>query len=173
MTPLPIAALIYDPETDPAPALVEVVRALRTRGVTLAGAIQHATESCAMELEFLSSDRRMSIAQNMGSGAGSCRLDARALAEAASVIRQAIDSAPSLAIFNKFGTQEAEGKGLHDEITAAVTAGVPVLIPVGERFLPQWSAFTGGEFAALPCTAHAALSWWDAISEDGPSHHVP
>lgn len=122
-----------------------------------------------MELELLPSAQRISISQNLGPGSTGCRLDAAALAQAASEVRQAIHSGPSLAIFNKFGVAEAEGRGMHDEIAAAVMAAVPVLIPVGERFLPQWSDFTGGEFTALPCTTDAILSWWDAFSRP-PSH---
>ena len=163
MTRSLIAALIYSPNTDPGSALVEVVRILRARGVALAGAVQHGSVSCSMELELLPSARRISISQNLGNGAKGCRLDSVALAEVASVVRQAIDSGPSLVIFNKFGVQEAEGKGLHHEIAAAVTNRIPVLIAVGERFLPQWSEFTGGEFTPLPCTADAAVSWWDAL----------
>lgn len=173
MTQLPIAALVYSRDVDPSPALIEAVREFRVRNVALAGAIQHADGACSMELELLPSARRMPISQNLGSGAQGCRLDAAALAEAASLMRQAIDNAPALAIFNKFGVQEAEGKGLHEEIAAAITAGIPVLIAVAERFLPQWSAFTGDEFTTLPCTADAILSWWDAIAEAGPSHQTP
>lgn len=164
MTSLPIAALIYGLDTDPGPVLAETARTLRARGVALAGAIELATGSCAMELELLPSARRIAISQELGSGASGCRLDTAALAEAASMVRQAISGAPSLVIFNKFGTQEAEGGGLHGEIAAAVTAGLPVLIPVAQRFLPQWTEFTGGEFTALSCEPDAALSWWDSIS---------
>lgn len=164
MRPLRIAALVYGPDSYPASALVEVARVLGARGVALAGAIQHDTGPCSMELELLPSALRLSISQNLGSGAIGCRLDATALAEAASIIRRAIDSAPSLMIFNKFGTQEAAGEGLSDEIAEAVMAGVPVLIAVGERFLAQWSAFTGGEWTQLDCSAEAALAWWNAVS---------
>lgn len=166
MTQMPIAALIYDLETDPGPVLVETARALEARGVTLAGAIELSTGSCAMELELLPSARRIPISQNLGSGASGCRLDTTALAEAASMVRQAIAGKPSLVIFNKFGAQEAEGGGLHGEIAAAVSAGVPVLIPVPERFLAQWSEFTGAEFTALSCDTDAALAWWDSVSRD-------
>ncbi|HJV79476.1 DUF2478 domain-containing protein [Noviherbaspirillum sp.] len=160
------AALIYTPDADPAPMLEQVVRAFQARGVALAGAIQHARGACDMELELLPSSTRMSISQNLGGGSKACRLDAAAMAEASSIVRKAIDKGPSLVVFNKYGAQEVEGKGLHDEIALAISAGIPVLIPVPERFLPQWSAFTAGEFTALPCSAEAVLSWWDALSAD-------
>ncbi|HJV88391.1 MAG TPA: DUF2478 domain-containing protein [Noviherbaspirillum sp.] len=163
MTQHQLAALIYPPEIDPAPILEDAARQLHARGVAVAGAIQHASGPCNMELELLPSGCRMAISQNLGSGSLGCRLDASALAEAASIVRKAIDNGPELVVFNKYGAQEAEGKGMHDEVALAITVGIPVVIPVPERFLPQWSAFTGGEFTALPCTAQAVLSWWEAL----------
>ncbi len=165
MTRLRIAAIVYKPGIDPASVLAEAVRIFASRGIALAGALQHGTGECAMELELLPSRRRMSISQDLGSGATGCRLDTSALAEAGSVIRQAIHGGAAIAVFNKFGAQEAGGKGLHEEIAAAVISDVPVLIPVGERFMAEWTEFTGGDFVALACTTEAVLGWWDALSD--------
>jgi hypothetical protein len=165
-----IAALVYGPGVDPSPVLVEIVRALQKRGVALAGAIQHSAGPCSMSLEILPSGVRIPISQALGSGATGCRLDSAALAEAASMVRRTIDAAtttdpaPSLVVFNKFGAQEADGSGLYDEMAAAMIAGMPVLTAVNEALLPQWTAFTGGEFAQLDCAAKAALAWWDGIA---------
>lgn len=164
MTSMPIAALVYGPETDPSPTLTEVVRILQARGVVLAGALQHDNGPCSMELELMPSGRRMSISQDLGAESAGCKLDTTALAEAGSLIRRAIDGSPMLAVFNKFGTQEAAGDGLRDEMAAALMAGIPVLTAVGERFLPQWLEFTGGDSVQLACTADAALHWWAAVS---------
>lgn len=167
MPRMPIAALVYGPDIDPDPVLASIVRVLQGRGLALAGAIQHGGAGlCSMDLELLPSGLCMPISQDLGSGAISCRLDTTALAEAASIIRRAIDASPALAIFNKFGTQEVAGGGLRDEMAAALMAGVPVLTMVGERFLPQWLEFTGGDSVQLPCSAEAALDWWNAVSAD-------
>lgn len=164
--PMKIAALVYGPGTDPAPVLVEVVRQLQERGVAMAGAVQHSAGPCSMALEILPSGLRVSISQALGSGATGCRLDSAALAEAASLVRRALAAPPALAVFNKFGAQEAAGKGMCDEIAEAAMAGLPVLTAVSETLLPQWSSFTGGEFVRLPCSAGAALDWWNAIATD-------
>lgn len=160
---LKIAALIYGDGIDPAPVLADVVAQLRERDVALAGVIQHGDSSCAMTLELLSSGERYSISQNLGSGSRGCRLDSTALADTASLVRQAIDASPALAVFNKFGSQEAAGKGLSDEMAAAATAGLPILTAVRDSLLDQWSAFTGGEYARLDCSTRAALAWWDGL----------
>lgn len=161
-----IAALIYGDGIDPAPVLAEVVAQLRKRGVALAGVIQHGDCSCAMTLELLSSGRRITISQDLGSGARGCRLDSAALAETASLVRQAIDASPALAVFNKFGSQEAAGNGLCDEMAAAAVAGLPVMTAVRDSLLDQWSDFTGGEYAMLACSTEAALAWWDGLAEN-------
>lgn len=158
-----IAALVYGPGVDPSPVLLEVVRKLQERGVALAGAIQHSAGPCSMALEILPSGLRIPISQELGSGATGCRLDSAALAEAASMVRRAIDTAPALVVFNKFGAQEAGGSGLYDEMATAMIAGIPVLTAVNETLLPQWTAFTGGEFVRLACSAEAAQTWWDSI----------
>lgn len=159
-----IAALIYGAGVDPSPVLLETVRKLQARGVALAGAIQHSNGPCSMALEILPSGLHVPISQELGSGATGCRLDSAALAEAASMVRRAIDTAPALVVFNKFGAQEAGGSGLYDEMAAAMIAGMPVLTAVNEALLPQWTAFTGGEFARLACSTEATLAWWDSIA---------
>lgn len=161
-----LAALVYSADVDPAPVLENVVAHLRMRGVALAGAIQHGNGSCAMTLELLPSGLRIPISQNLGSGASGCKLDSVALAEAASAVRQALEAAPALAVFNKFGAQEAAGNGMHNEMAAAAIAGIPILTAVRDNLLEQWAAFTGGEFVPLACTADAALAWWDASAQN-------
>ena len=161
MKHLPIAALVYGAGVNASLVLTEIVRELQRRGVSLAGAIQHDEGPCSMTLELLPSGERMLISQELGNGVAGCRLDSAALADAAALLRLAMNTAPHLAVFNKFGAQEVAGGGLRDEIASAVMNGIPVLIPVSDRFLAQWSAFTGGEFAQLDCSAEAALAWWD------------
>ncbi|RZI39956.1 DUF2478 domain-containing protein [Herbaspirillum sp. HC18] len=168
MKHLSIAALVYGSGVDASPVLTGIVRELQRRGVALAGAIQHDEGPCSMMLELLPSGARMSISQVLGNGVTGCRLDSAALADAASRIRQAVDADPQLAVFNKFGAQEVEGAGLRDEIAAAVTGGIPVLVPVSDRFLEQWSAFAGGEFTQLDCSVEAALAWWDEAAPNSP-----
>jgi len=168
MTTLPIAALIYSTDTNPSPVLVEVTRALQAQGVALVGAIQHdlgPKETCGMELEVLPAGRRLPMSQDLGPGSNACRLDPAAMAEASALVRSTIDGGtPALAIFNKFGAQEVAGEGLRDEMVATVMAGIPMITAVAERFVEDWTAFTGGEANLLPCTVDDALAWWAALN---------
>jgi len=158
-----IAALVYSTGEDPTVVLAEIVRTLAKRGIPLAGVIQHHGGPCLMELELLPSGRRVPISQKLGNGTRGCRLDTSAMAEAASLVRAALDASPALAVFNKFGAQEASGGGLRDEMIAAITSGVPVLTVVKSDLLDQWNAFTGNSSIQLPCTTAAALAWWSSV----------
>ena len=166
MDVLPIAALVYSAEQNPSPLLAEVARQLSARGVSLVGAVQHdlgPKETCGMEFEMLPSGTRMALSQDLGPGSNACRLDPAAMAEASALVQQAIDAGAQLAIFNKFGAQEVAGEGLRDEMAAAVMAGIPLLTAVAERFTDDWTAFTGGASALLPCTVEDALRWWETL----------
>ncbi|WP_292936143.1 DUF2478 domain-containing protein [Noviherbaspirillum sp.] len=160
-----IAALIYGPGSDPALVLANVVAKLRQRGVALAGVIQHSSEDCSMTLELLPSGLRIPISQSLGVASGACRLDSSALAQAASLVRKAIDASPALVVFNKFGAQEAAGCGMRDEMLKAAMAGLSMIVPVRDSLLPQWKEFVGGDFVQLDCDANAALAWWDAQTQ--------
>ncbi|QID16917.1 DUF2478 domain-containing protein [Nitrogeniibacter mangrovi] len=166
MTAQTIAALVYDLETNPTPVLVEVAARLRARGVPLVGALQHdlgPKETCGMELEVLPSGTRLPMSQDLGPGSNACRLDPAAMAEASALVSQAIDAGAELALFNKFGAQEVAGEGLRDEMVAAVMAGIPMLTTVAERFVGEWTEFTGGETTLLACTVEDAIAWWDRL----------
>ncbi|OWW20324.1 DUF2478 domain-containing protein [Noviherbaspirillum denitrificans] len=157
-----IAAFVYRRHEEASPLLAEVVRQLRLRGVALAGAIQHNEGQGKMLLELLPLERRMTISQPLAV-AGTCKLDTYALADAAALVRQAIDAGPQLAIINKFGAQEAAGAGLCAEMAAAVLSGIPLLTAVSETVLSQWTAFTGGCDVRLAHAPEAALAWWDGL----------
>ena len=158
----PIAAFVYRPDEDASSLLVQVAHLLLVKDVVVAGAVQHHDGPCQMSLEIFPSGRRLVISQPLAK-AGSCKLDTGALAEAAALVRQAIDGKPQLAIFNKFGAQEAAGDGMRAEMAAAVVADVPLLTAVSEELLPQWIAFTGGNDVRLPCRPEAALDWWESL----------
>ena len=171
----PIAALVYRPTDHVEPILLSVAQALSERGVKLGGALQHdipsrADDPCAMELQDLFTAVRFSMSQELGSGSEACRLDPDALARAGVSIRQAIEGGAELIIVNKFGAQEALGSGLRDEMAMTVTAGIPLLTAVGERFLAEWSDFTGGEAQLLPPDADAVLSWCLQVCKPAGEH---
>lgn len=164
----PIAAIVYKPTDKVEALLTEAARALAALGVRLGGVIQHdipnaIDDPCAMELENLENGECFALSQALGSGSMACRLDTDALAHGAVAIRGAIDRGAELIVINKFGAQEASGAGLRDEMGVAAASGVPLLTAVGERFLHEWNAFTGGDTTLIPPRLDSVLEWWTAL----------
>lgn len=162
-----IAAVVYKPTDNIEALLARAARELAARGVRLGGVLQHdiptlIEDPCAMQLENLETGESIPLSQDLGRGSVSCRVDPDALARGSVAVRGAIGRGVDLVIINKFGAQEVAGAGLRDEMGETVLAGVPLLTAVGERFLSEWRAFTGGEGALLEPTLEAILAWWSA-----------
>ncbi|MDI3491738.1 MAG: hypothetical protein PWP11_3015 [Thauera sp.] len=163
-----IAAVVYTPADNIEALLAQAARELAARGVKLGGVLQHdiagvIDDPCAMELENLETGESIPLSQELGRGSVACRVDPDALARGSVAVRGAIARGVGLVIINKFGAQEVSGAGLRDEMAETVLAGVPLLTAVGERFLDEWGAFTGGDSVLLPPTLEAILQWWSAL----------
>ena len=168
MTDSPICILVYRRDERPDTAITEAVARLRADGIDVQGLLQEGTEGSAsccatLFLEDIGSGRRVEIFQNRGRETRGCRLDASGLAEAAAWLREAIESRPAVLVLNRFGRQEAEGRGLVDEIAAAAVAGIPVIVPVNEKLLPEWDAFSGGADDRMPANPDRILQWCRSI----------
>lgn len=166
-----IAAVVYKPTDNIEALLARAAHALAERGVRLGGVLQHdiptiIEDPCAMQLENLETGESIPLSQELGRGSVSCRVDPDALARGSVAVRGAIERGVDLVIINKFGAQEVSGAGLRDEMGETVLAGVPLLTAVGERFLGEWKAFTGGEGALLEPTLDAILAWWSTAQAD-------
>lgn len=142
--------------------MAALARALAAQGLRLAGAVQTNLDrgadcACDMELTVLGTDAApIRISQSLGAGSQGCRLDADALERAAALAAGALEGA-DLALVNKFGKQEAAGRGFRDFIAAALANDTPVLIAVAPELVPAFAGFAGDYAAAL--TWPEAESW--------------
>lgn len=130
--------------------LSEFADDLHAQGVRVAGAVQvngpsFDDQPCDMELRILTGAHVIRISQNLGAGSSGCRLDPTALEEAVGMVESAFTDAdlPDLMIVNKFGKQEAEGRGFRPAIARAMEAGVPVLVGLREGQLDSFTRFAG------------------------------
>jgi hypothetical protein len=147
--------------------LAEVADRLRAEGWSLAGAVQqNSGETCAggpcdMDLRLLDDSGTIRISQSLGALSEGCRLDPAGLEEAvgrvAATLRQT--KAPRLMIVNKFGRQEAEGRGFRPVIAEALGAGIPVLTAVGHDHAADFSAFAEGMAQEIDAEIEAVLAW--------------
>ena len=127
--------------------LAEAVADLAARGFRLAGTVwvlpaaPHA-HACDMDVRVLPDGPSRRISQPLGALSQGCRLDTDAVETLALAVESCVAGA-DLLIVNKFGKQEAAGRGLRQAIVMAVEAEIPVLIGVNGLNLPEFLAFVG------------------------------
>ena len=150
--------------------LADVARALLAQGMAVAGVVQENVEKpqggpCDMVLHVLMRDHTVAISQDLGPYSKGCRLDASALEEAAGLVEQAMaDTEPALLIVNKFGKQEAEGRGFRPLIGEALGRGIPVLVAVGEQNREAFDAFAGDIGENIAAEPSAVMGWIGAMT---------
>ena len=154
--------VIHDEATDPNGRMAALAARLGAEGWRLAGAVQANIIrgpdcACDMELAVLGADAApIRISQSLGAGSMGCRLDSDALERAAGLAAAVLDGGADLIIVNKFGKQEAIGRGFRDLIGAALTRGVPVLTAVAPDQLAAFREFADGMEVALD---------WDSVED--------
>ncbi|HTO64219.1 MAG TPA: DUF2478 domain-containing protein [Bradyrhizobium sp.] len=164
-----LTALVYPQNKYPAPAFEALVACCRSRGVSLAGVLQHVVDAaperrCDVLLEDLATGHRTPIFENRGAGAAGCRLDEGALAEAAARIEDSLGSSPDVLVLNKFGRAECDGGGLLDLIANAMERKVAVVIGVPQGNLPAWRSFAGDLAVELSADIGEIERWVERLS---------
>jgi hypothetical protein len=145
--------------------MAAVADALHAEGLRVAGAVQRtrprrgAQAAPAMVLSFLDGSGTASISQDLGPGAQGCRLDPGALEAAVARVERMLAARPALLVVNRFGKQEALGRGFRPLIGAALAEGFPVLLAVGAAHRAAFEAFAGGLATPLPEDEAAVLDW--------------
>ncbi|WP_022703177.1 DUF2478 domain-containing protein [Pseudorhodobacter ferrugineus] len=144
--------------------LAEVAAQLRGDGVALAGVVQvnedfDPARPCHMDLHILTGVQVVRISQNLGALSKGCRLDPAGLEQAVGLVERALDLSPDLLIVNKFGKQEADGRGFRPLIGQALAAGIPVLTAVNTGNRAAFDAFADGLGIALPCAPKEILQF--------------
>ena len=146
--------------------LAEVAAQLRALGWPLAGAVQVNSGACTggahdMDLRLLHDDGTIRISQSLGRHSAGCRLDPAGLEDAVGRVALALAAAPAprLLIVNKFGRQEAEGRGFRSVIAEAMGAGIPILTGVRQDHFAAFSEFSGDYATELPADREAVLDW--------------
>lgn len=155
--------VIHDDRDDPNARMADLAMTLMADGLRLAGAVQSNVDSrnrhaCDVELTILGSHGApVRISQSLGAGAQGCRLDSGALETAVARAAAGLTRSTDLLVVNKFGKQEAAGRGFRDLIGIALAEGVPVLVAVPSAYLDDFLAFAGDY--AVPLTWAGAADW--------------
>lgn len=143
--------------------LAAVAERLGQAGVVLGGAVQINTDRpdrsrCDMDLRVLPAGPVVRISQRLGPGAVACRLDSGALEQAGVEIARHLGGA-QLVIINKFGKQEAAGRGLAPVIAEALAQGLPVLTGVTPAAHDGFLTFAAGLAEALDPDPDTVTGW--------------
>ncbi len=145
--------------------LRDVADDLRRQGHSLSGVLpsictEPTGHACDMDLIDLSTGVRIHISQNLGTGSTGCRLDAAAIEVAAMAVRAGLETSTcDVLILNRFGKQEARGRGFHGVIVSALERGMPVVVGVNDLNRPAFESFAAGMAIELPDAACAVFDW--------------
>ncbi len=149
--------------------LAGVAETLLAEGAKLCGTVQFNTACegdgpCDMDVRVLPDGPVIRISQSLGPGARGCRLDPGALETAIAGCEARLDGAEML-IVNKFGKQEALGRGFRTLIAEAMGRGIPVLVGLNGLNRDAFEVFTGGAAEPVEPQRDAVLDWLRAATE--------
>ena len=139
------------------------------RGLRLAGIVQinrdRPGDRCDMDALVLPDGPEVRISQSLGPAARGCRLDPEGLETAVAAAEARLLAGADLLIVNKFGKQEAAGRGFRPLIALALERGTDVLVGVNALNLDALLDFAGDLATRLPAERDALLSWAVAARE--------
>lgn len=147
--------------------LCDVVDQLQTGDAALVGIVKvrdytsSFENGCDMEVRVLPEGPVIKITQNLGDGSDACRLDPGAIANAVSCVEASSFEQADLFVLNKFGPEEAAGRGFCNVIGTALEHGIPVLVGVGPANKSAFDKFAGELAVRLPDDTKAILDWYN------------
>lgn len=128
-------------------ALAELRDRMVADGLRVAGVLQDRAPSASggkahMVLHDAAGRFTSVISQDLGAGAGGCRLDPGALEDVVLRVAQALPGADVLFV-NRFGKQEEQGRGFAPLIAEALDAGLTVIVAVAPEKRAAFQGFAG------------------------------
>ncbi|MGH1415878.1 MAG: DUF2478 domain-containing protein [Pelagimonas sp.] len=141
---------------------------LEKRGLRLSGIakvlqeLPDGSHQCDMDVRVFPGTGTIRITQSLGQGSTGCRLNPAAIAEAVSSVEESIGSDKAdLFVLNKFGPEEAEGRGFRAAIATALEQDVPVLVGLsgGAANKAAFAEFSAGLAEQLPADVDAVVEW--------------
>ncbi len=128
-------------------------------GVVQSNAHRYGRRRCDMYLKDLLSGDEVKISLDRGNEARGCHLDPDAFARIDAWIERAVLERVDLLIINKFGREEANGRGLRRVIGEAVIAEIPLVISVSTRNFCDFVNFVGDSATHLRPDIEVITAW--------------
>ena len=149
--------------------LIDVASHLQSQSARVAGVVQCNLDQpsqprCDMVLRLLGTGQEICISQRLGPGSMGCRLDPVGLEQAVGIVEASLHNPTDLLIVNKFGKQEAGGRGFRPLIGQALSTGIPVLVSVNIGYLDDFRSFSSEIGQTLSPKKSTILKWcFDAM----------
>jgi len=170
-----IGVVVYDDGLFRDALLARCAAGLVASGYRLGGVVQSNTRRsgrrrCDMYVKDLLGGDEIKISLDRGNEARGCRLDPDAFARINAWVERAVLERVDLLIINKFGREEAHGRGLRSVIAKALIAEIPLVIGVSTRNLCEFLTFVGDSTTRLKPDIEAITAWCRNAIEDGAHH---
>jgi nucleoside-triphosphatase THEP1 len=136
-----------------------VASGCRLGGIVQSNALRPGRRRCDMFVKDLLGGDEIKISLDRGNEARGCRLDPHAFARIDAWIERAVSERVDLLIINKFGKEEAHGRGLRPVIAEALIAEIPLVIGVSARNLCDFLPFIGESATRLRPDIEAITAW--------------
>jgi nucleoside-triphosphatase THEP1 len=170
-----IGVVVYDDGLFGDALIARCAAGLVASGYRLGGVVQsnpqrHGRRRCDMYVKDLLGGAETIISFDRGNEARGCRLDPDAFARIGAWVERAVLERVDLLIINKFGREEAHGRGLRPVIAEALIAEIPLVIGVSTRNLRDFLTFVGDSVTPLRPDIEAITAWCRNAIEDGAHH---
>ncbi len=167
-----IGMVVYDDGLSSDALIAQCATGLAASGYRLGGVVQsnphrHGRRRCDMYVKDLLGGDEVKISKDRGNEARGCRLDPDAFARIDAWIERAVLERVDLLIINKFGREEAHGRGLRSVIGEALIAEMPLVIGVSTRNLCDFLTFVGDSAIRLRPDIRTITAWCRNAIERG------
>jgi nucleoside-triphosphatase THEP1 len=144
--------------------LATLANRLADAGLRACGVVQINTEvgegrHCDMDVKVLPDGPMIRISQSLGPEARGCRLDPEGLESAVGHVASRLEQGADVLIVNKFGKQEADGRGFREVIGEALASGIPVIVGVNGLNHERLMEFCGEFAERVDAEVEALLAW--------------
>nr|WP_132861556.1 DUF2478 domain-containing protein [Shimia isoporae] len=149
--------------------LAELAKRLEARSIATRGIVQTNSECapdqlCDMDVQILPDGDIIRISQSLGKEARGCRLDPDAMAHAVTEVARSMQSSYDVFLLNKFGKQEAEGKGFRDLLAEAAGNGATVIAGTNPLNVESFTQFADGMATEVAPDIDALMAWYDKVN---------
>jgi len=174
-----LAVVVYDDGLFADALIARCAAALIAAGYRLGGVVQSnphwdGRRRCDMYVKDLLGGDEVKISFDRGNEARGCRLDPAAFARIDAWVERAVLERVDLLIINKFGKEEARGRGLRPVIADALIAEIPLVIGVSTLNLCDFLSFVGDSATRLRPDVEAITAWCrNAIEREAHDRFQP